>query len=232
MLSLELFGRRNFAFGNLETLTMYAGLSILFFFLVIFLQQVAGYSALESGLTTLPVTLVMFVLSRRFGALADRFGPRLFMGAGPLIAAGGILLLLATDMHTSYVTDLLPGLLVFSLGLSMTVAPLTAAVLADADETDAGIASAINNAIARVAGLVGVSVMGVVVAGTLTADTFGANGQSVRAFHQAVVVCAALVACGGIAGILGIANPRRMVRAEQCSGGQLAGVPEPVGDRA
>ena len=89
MLKLELFSRRNFSVGNLETLAMYAGLAILFFFLVIFLQQVAGYSALESGLTTLPVTLVMFALSRRFGALADRLGPRLFMGAGPLIAASG-----------------------------------------------------------------------------------------------------------------------------------------------
>src|SRR5438876_598323 len=94
MLKLELFVRRNFAVANLETLTMYAGLSILFFFLVIFLQQVAGYSALRSGLTTIPVTLIMFLLSRRFGALADRFGPRLFMTAGPLIAAGGVLLLL------------------------------------------------------------------------------------------------------------------------------------------
>src|SRR5438045_1295976 len=155
MLKLELFARRNFAVGNAETLAMYAGLSILFFFLVIFLQQVAGYSALRSGLTTLPVTLVMFTLSRRFGALADRYGPRLFMGAGPLIAAGGILLMLRAGRHTSYLTDLLPSLLVFSLGLTMTVAPLTAAVLAGADESDAGIASAINNAIARMAGLVG-----------------------------------------------------------------------------
>jgi len=117
MLDLELFSRRNFAVGNLETLTMYAGLAILFFFLVIFLQQVAGYSALRSGLTTLPVTLIMFALSRRFGALADRLGPRLFMGAGPLIAAAGILLLLRLDRHVSYGVDLLPALLVFGLGL-------------------------------------------------------------------------------------------------------------------
>ena len=85
MLELALFSRRNFAVGNAETFAMYAGLAILFFFLTIFLQQVAGYSALESGLTIVPVTLVMFALSKRFGALADRFGPRLFMGAGPLI---------------------------------------------------------------------------------------------------------------------------------------------------
>jgi EmrB/QacA subfamily drug resistance transporter len=158
MLELELFARRNFAVGNLETLVMYAGLAALFFFLTIFLQQTAGYSALESGLAVVPVTLVVFALSRPLGALADRYGPRLFMGAGPLVAAAGLALLLRTGTHTPYVSDLLPGLLVFSVGLSTTVAPLTAAVLADADETDAEIASAINNAIARVAGLVGVSV--------------------------------------------------------------------------
>jgi predicted MFS family arabinose efflux permease len=175
-----------------------------------------------------PVTVVMFALSRRFGALADRLGPRLFMGAGPLIAAAGILLLLRAGRHTSYVGDLLPALLVFSLGLAMTVAPLTATVLADADETDAGIASAINNAVARLAGLVGVSVIGVVVASRLVGDTFAANRESVRAFHEAILICAALVAAGGIAGALGITNPRRPVRAETCPGGQLAGVPEPA----
>jgi EmrB/QacA subfamily drug resistance transporter len=226
MLKLELFGRRNFAVGNLETLTMYAGLSILFFFLVIFLQQVAGYSALRSGLTTVPVTVVMFALSRRFGALADRYGPRLFMGAGPLLAAGGVLLLLGAGMRTSYLTDLLPGLLVFSLGLSMTVAPLTATVMADANESDAGIASAINNAVARVAGLVGISVVGVVVAGALAGDTFARNAASVHAFHVAVAVCAALIAAGGVAGVIGIVNPRRAVNAAGCPGGQLVGSPQ------
>jgi EmrB/QacA subfamily drug resistance transporter len=232
MLKLDLFSRRNFAIGNLETLTMYAGLSILFFFLVIFLQQVAGYSALRAGLTTLPVTAVMFVLSRRVGALSDRYGPRPFMGAGPLIASGGILLLLRADRHTSFVTDLLPALLVFAVGLSITVAPLTATVLADADETDAGIASAVNNAIARFAGLVGVAVVGVVVASMLTGDTFAANAQSVRAFHTAVAVCGALVAFGGVVGALWIENPRRPVAARRCPGGQLAGVPEPASHRA
>jgi EmrB/QacA subfamily drug resistance transporter len=232
MLKLDLFKRRNFAVGNLETLTMYAGLSVLFFFLVIFLQEVAGYTALRSGLTMLPVTLVMFALSRRFGALADRYGPRFFMGAGPLVAASGLLLFLRTGTDTSYVSELLPGLLVFSLGLSMTVAPLTATVLADADETDAGIASAINNAVARVAGLVGVSVIGVVVANTLIGDTFAANSESVSAFHEVVVICAILVAAGGVAGAIGITNPRRAVRAAGCPGGHLAGVPRPVVERS
>jgi EmrB/QacA subfamily drug resistance transporter len=230
MLKLELFSRRNFSVGNAETLSMYAGIAILFFFLVIYLQEVAGYSAVRSGLTTVPVTIVMFALSRRFGALADRHGPRLFMGCGPLVAAAGIVLLLRVDMHPSYLTDLLPALLVFALGLTATVSPLTATVLADADESDAGIASAINNAVARVAGLVGVSVVGLVVAGTLAGDTFAPNTQSVRAFHQAMAICAALVAAGGVAGLLGIVNPRRTVRAETCPGGQFAGAPEPAAE--
>jgi EmrB/QacA subfamily drug resistance transporter len=228
MLELELFARRNFAVGNVETLAMYAGLAILFFFLSIFLQQVAGYSAFEAGLAVLPVTVIMFVLSRRFGALADRFGPRLFMGTGPLVAAGGTLLLLRTGIDTSFVADLLPAVLLFGLGLTITVAPLTAAVLADADESDAGIASAINNAIARVAGLVGVSVVGLFVAGTLVGDTFSPNDESVSAFHQVVLICAALAAAAGIAGIAGIRNPRRALEAERCPGGQLYGVPEPA----
>lgn len=228
MLELGLFARRNFSVGNAETLTMYAGLAILFFFLVIYLQQVAGYSALRSGLTTLPVTLVMFALSRRFGALADHLGPRLFMGAGPLVAAAGILLLVRAGMHISYLKDLLPALLVFALGLSMTVAPLTATVLADADESDAGIASAVNNAVARVAGLVGVSVIGVVVAGSLAGDTFAANSSSVHAFHEAIVICAALVAAGGVAGAIGITNPKRALDGERCAGGQLVGAPQPA----
>ena len=227
MLELDLFSRRNFAVGNAETLAMYGGLGILFFFLTIFLQEVAGYTALESGLAVVPVTLVLFALSRRFGGLADRFGPRLFMGGGPLVASAGILLLLRTGIDTDFVTDLLPALLVFALGLSLTVAPLVATVLADAEESDAGIASAINNAVARVAGLVGVSVVGVVVAQSLVGDTFAANTESVRAFHEAVVICAVLVAAGGVLAALGISNPGR-TQAERCPGGQLVGIPEPA----
>jgi MFS family permease len=229
MLELDLFSRRNFAIGNAETLAMYGGLGILFFFLTIFLQEVAGYTALESGLAVVPVTLVLFALSRRFGALADRFGPRAFMGGGPLLASAGILLLLRTGLDTDFVTDLLPALLVFALGLALTVAPLTATVLADADEKDAGIASAINNAVARVAGLVGVSVMGVVVASSLVGDTFAANTESVDAFHEVVLICAALVAAGGVLGALGIVNPDR-TEAARCAGGQLVGVPQPAVD--
>src|SRR3954452_4660406 len=191
MLTLGLFSRGNFAIANIETFAMYAGIAILLFFLVIYLQQVAGYSAFKSGLTTLPETAVMFVLSRRAGELADRFGPRLFMGAGPLLAAAGIFLLARLGSDVSFLTDLLPALLVFALGLSFTVAPLTATVLADADESDAGIASAVNNAVARIAALLGVAVVGAVVASALGGNTFGANQHSVRAFHEAMLICAA-----------------------------------------
>jgi EmrB/QacA subfamily drug resistance transporter len=190
MLELNLFRRRNFAVGNAETLLMYAGLSILFFFLVLFLQQVGGYSPIEAGLATLPTTVVMFALSRRAGRLADRYGPRFFMGVGPLVAAAGLFLLLRLDGEIDYVSELLPALTVFSLGLSLTVAPLTATVLADADEHNAGIASGINNAIARVAGLLGIAALGAVVAaqfgGSLDSRLAGAElGPRARATVEA-----------------------------------------------
>ena len=121
----------------------------------------------------LPVTLVMFGLSTRFGAMADRRGPRLFMGVGPLITALGLALFLRVDADVDYLTDLLPALLVFALGLSMTVAPLTATVLADADEHNAGVASGVNNAIARVAGLVAIAGVGAIVA-----SSYGSSFES------------------------------------------------------
>jgi EmrB/QacA subfamily drug resistance transporter len=164
MLPLALFRRRNFAVGNIETFAMYGGLGVTFFLLVLFLQGVAGMSALEAGSAGVPVTLVMFALSARFGRLADTYGPRWFMGFGPLISAVGLLLMLRLDANVDYWTDLLPALLVFAVGLALTVAPLTATVLADADDGNAGMASAVNNAIARVAGLVAIAAIGALVA--------------------------------------------------------------------
>jgi EmrB/QacA subfamily drug resistance transporter len=270
MLPLGLFRRRNFSAGNIETFAMYAGLAILFFFLVLFMQQIGGYSPLKSGLAVLPVTVMMFALSRRFGALADRFGPRFFMGAGPLVAAGGLLLFQRIGLKVDYVSEVLPGLLVFSLGLSMTVAPLTAAVLQGA-EKEAGIASGVNNAIARVAGLLGTAAVGAAVAqsfgtaldqhlsGTALGqaaraavraakrlplgrpDVHGLAGAQARAltraaeqaslhsFHLGLAVAAVLVAAGGVAGALGIRNPRvEAVHAESCPGGQLVGASSEV----
>jgi EmrB/QacA subfamily drug resistance transporter len=163
MLPLGLFRRRNFAVGNVQTFAMYGGLGITFFLLVLFLQEVAGYSALHAGFALMPSTIVMFALSRRMGKLADRFGPRLFMGLGPLLAAAGLALMQRLGPRVNYFTELLPALLVFSLGLAATVAPLTAAVLSDADESNAGIASGVNNAIARIASLVAIAAVGAVI---------------------------------------------------------------------
>lgn len=213
MLPLSLFARGNFSAGNVETLAMYAGLSILFFLLALYLQQVAGWSALDAGLATLPTTVVTFSLSRLWGRLADRSGPRLFMGLGPLVSAVGLLLMLRLGREVDYVAELLPALLVFALGLSMTVAPLTAAVLAGVESRQAGIASGVNNAVARVAGLLGIAVIGAVVGGDITESSF----------HVAMAVSAGLVGLGGLAGALGIRNPARAVSAEGCPGGQLAG---------
>jgi EmrB/QacA subfamily drug resistance transporter len=267
MLPLALFRRHNFAIGNLETFSMYGGLGLLFFFLILFLQQVAGYSALAAGTASLPVTLLMFALSMRFGALADRHGPRFFMGVGPLVTAAGLALFLRLDEDVDYLADLLPALIVFGIGLSMTVAPLTATVLADADDSNAGIASGVNNAIARVASLVAIAAVGAVVAAafesrledevgalanrpSVAAALEGARDQplsavsvegvpgdvrasvreagedaSVGAFRVGIGIATALVALGGLMGLIGIRNPRRRVDAADCPGGQLVGHP-------
>jgi EmrB/QacA subfamily drug resistance transporter len=163
MLPLGLFARRNFAVANAQTFAIYGGIGILGFFVTIYLQQVAGYSALKSGVTGLVPTAVMFILSARMGRLADRYGARWFLTVGPLLVAGGFALMQRYGTSVSLFGDVLPALLVFSLGLALTVAPLTATVLADASELDAGIASAVNNAIARTAGLMAVAAIGAVV---------------------------------------------------------------------
>ncbi|HEX6699256.1 MAG TPA: MFS transporter [Gaiellaceae bacterium] len=201
MLPLRLFLRRNFTVTNLETLMVYAGLSTLTFFLVIYLQQTVGYSPFESGLALLPATIILFGLSRLVGRLSMRFGPRLFMGAGPILAGLGLLPLVRLGRHADYWTDLLPPVVVFSLGLALTVAPLTATVLADAGRGDAGIASGVNNAVARVAGLLGIALIG------LAANR--ANRLDAHGFHLAMLITAALVLAGGLIGALGIRNPRR-----------------------
>lgn len=164
MLKLDLFKNWNFSVGNVATLAIYAGLSVSTFLIVLFLQQVSHYSALKAGLALLPITIIMFLLSPRVGALSAKYGPRFFMGFGPLIGGVGFLLVARLPLDFNYWTQLLPGLVIFGLGLSITVAPLTAAILGDVPESEAGIASAINNAVARVAGLVAVAAVGAIVA--------------------------------------------------------------------
>jgi EmrB/QacA subfamily drug resistance transporter len=232
MLPLELFAMRNFSVGNLSTLTIYGGLGAAPFFLVLFLQQVAGYSALDAGLATLPITVLMFFLSKRFGALSDRLGPRLFMGVGPIVAAVGIALYTRVEADADYVSQVLPAVLVFGLGLSLTVAPLTATVLGGVPEEDAGMASAINNAVARVGGLLAVAAIGAVVASRLGSATATLGSvpadTATSAFDLAMWIVAALVALGGVVSAIGIENPRRRVRGEDCPGGAIIGASREV----
>lgn len=196
MLPLGLFKVRNFSAGNIGTFFIYASLSLVFFLIVIFLQQVAGYSATLSGLVSLPVTIIMFFLSSRFGALAGTYGPRLFMTLGPIIAGLGILSLLRIHVPMNYWTEFLPGIVLFGLGLSMTVAPLTSAILGAIDESQAGIGSAVNNAVSRIAGLLSVAIIGVIVGTSI--DLHG--------FQAGVIFCAVLLVIGGVASFIGVRN--------------------------
>jgi EmrB/QacA subfamily drug resistance transporter len=201
MLPLRLFHLRNFTFANIETFAVYAALSTLTFFLVIFLQQIAGYSPRNSGLATVPISVVLFFLSSRVARLSMRLGPRYFMGVGPLICAGGIVWIRELSPGFDYWTELLPPLLVFALGLSLIVAPLTSTVLHDAGESDAGVASGVNNAIARVAGLLGIAIVGAAIAG-------GSNKLDLPGFRLAMAITAGLIAAGGVIGLAGIRNRR------------------------
>ncbi|HEY7966268.1 MAG TPA: MFS transporter [Solirubrobacteraceae bacterium] len=189
MLPLQLFAIRNFGVGNLSTFAYYASLGTVTFFLVVFLQQVAGYSPLASGLSLMPLSVLMFLFARRFGALADRFGPRLFMGVGPLVTAAGLLWLLArVDEHASYASQILPGVVLFALGLALTVAPLTAAVLGSVGSGHSGVASGVNNAVARVAGMIAVAAVGAAVAGSFSSAVATRLPTAVRASAPAARV--------------------------------------------
>jgi EmrB/QacA subfamily drug resistance transporter len=170
MLPLALFRRRNFAAGNAATFLVYGGLNGAFFFLPIFLQGAAGYTAVEAGLSLVPMTVVLFLLAKRFGALGDRVGPRPLMAGGAFLAAGGTALLIRLDQDASYLGGVVPAVVLFGLGMSMLVAPLTASVLADAEQENAGIASGVNNAIARIAGLIAIAAVGALVAAQYAAS--------------------------------------------------------------
>jgi EmrB/QacA subfamily drug resistance transporter len=163
MLPLSLFRERNFTIGNVATLTAYLGLGGVIFLLPVFLQEVGGYSPIQAGLALLPVTSLMIVLSRRFGALADRIGPWVLISLGALVAGCGLLLLVRVDQRADYISEVLPALLVFGLGLAMLVAPLTATVLGAVEEDHAGVAAAVNTTLSRVAQLFAVAVLGAIV---------------------------------------------------------------------
>jgi EmrB/QacA subfamily drug resistance transporter len=184
MMPLGLFKIRNFWVTNLTTLSTYAGLIGGLFFVGLYLQQVAGYSPLEAGLATTPISILMFFLSPRFGKIASGTGPRLPMSIGPIVGGIGLLLLLRVGSDPSYLGDVLPGLLVFGVGLSATVAPLTATVLDSVDEHHVGIASGINNGVSRVAGLLAIAILGAVISanfGTKLDDELGSAPLSAPA---------------------------------------------------
>ncbi|HEX9968459.1 MAG TPA: MFS transporter [Solirubrobacterales bacterium] len=217
MLDLGLFRIRNFWVANLTTLAAYGGLIGGLFFLTLFLQQVGGYSPLEAGLATTPISVVLFLLSPRFGRFASSVGPRLPMTAGPILAGLGLLLLLRIDAGAAYLPDVLPGVLVFSLGLAATVAPLTATVLDSVEERHVGVASGVNNGISRVAGLLAIAVLGAVISAKFGADARGdgsnpltasAPEASTSAFHLGIAIAALLMVAGGIVSWLGIEDRR------------------------
>jgi EmrB/QacA subfamily drug resistance transporter len=206
MLPLGIFRNRQFSGANATTLAVYAALSGAFFLLAVELQTALGYSALEAGAALLPVTLLMLVLSARAGELAQRIGPRVPMAIGPLGVAGGLLLWTRVDAGATYVGAVLPGAIVFGLGLSLTVAPLTATIMAAADDEHLGVASGANNAIARVAGLLAVALLPAVVG----LDTAGAAGALDSGVDDAMVVAAGLSVVGGLIALLTVSSVRKV----------------------
>jgi len=197
MLPLSLFRARNFAWGNVATLFIYAAFSLGPFALTIFLQQFAGFSATMAGLATLPPTIMLVLFGSRFGTLSTRYGPRIFMTVGPLVVGVGYLLTVMVQEELNYWLHLLPGILLMGLGMAITVAPLTAAILGAVDPARAGIGSAVNNAVARIAGLVAIASIGVIVGTQL--DVVG--------YRRAAVATAVFLVIGGIVSWLGIRNP-------------------------
>ena len=199
MLPLSLFASRNFTVGNVSTAFVYGALSFGFFGLGLYLQQGLGFSATLAGLATLPPTILLLLLSQVAGSLSARFGPRLFMGVGPLIAGVGFLLLAGVRPPADYATQLLPGILLFGLGLAITVAPLTSTILGAVDSRHSGVGSAVNNAVSRIAGLVAIAATSLIVGDSLDAE----------GFTRAAIATAVLLFAGGVVSLIGIRNPAR-----------------------
>jgi EmrB/QacA subfamily drug resistance transporter len=199
MLPLALFRDRQFSGANATTLLVYGALGCAFLLIVLQLETVAGYSPVAAGAGLLPITLLMLLLSARAGALAQRLGPRIAMTVGPLVVAAGLLMLSRIGPHADYLHDVLPGILVFGLGLACTVAPLTGAVLSAVDEHRAGVASAVNNAVARVAGLLAVAVLPL--AAGMSTTRLGSAAYS-AAYSRTMLAAAVLSALGGLVALL------------------------------
>jgi EmrB/QacA subfamily drug resistance transporter len=199
MMPLDLFRTREFAVGNLATVGLYAAISLGTLTIPLVVQELAGLTATLAGLVTLPTTIVSLLFSTLFGTLAATHGPRLFMTVGPLITACGFLWMLLVRDPIDVWWQVVPGVVLFGLGLAVTVAPLTSAVLSGISPARSGIASAVNNAISRVAGLVAVAFLGVIAGGALTVD----------GFHRVVVVVALLLVGSSLVSFVGLRGVRR-----------------------
>jgi len=196
MMPLDLFRSRTFSAANAVTFVVYGAIGTFFFLMVSFLQISLGYSPIAAGASTLPVTVIMLVLSARSGGLAQRIGPRIPLTVGPIIIAVGLLLLTGVEPGDSYLSAVFPGVVVFGAGLVLVASPITATALAGADESHAGIASGVNNAIARVAQLLAVAVVPVLVG--ITGDGFYVPATMTHGFHLAMIIAAALSVLGGV----------------------------------
>jgi len=206
LVPMHLFASRTFSVANALTLLVYGALGTMLFFLVLQLQVVTGWSPLAAGLSTVPLTVVMLLLSSRAGAFAARIGPRLPLAVGPALCGVGTLLLRRIGSGTGYLTGVLPGMLVFAFGLALLVAPLTSSVLAAAPDRYAGIASGINNAVARTGSLLAVSALPAVV---------GIGGEDYRrpevfaaGYAEALLVSAVLLFAGGMVALVGLRSGR------------------------
>jgi EmrB/QacA subfamily drug resistance transporter len=207
MLPLTVFRSRQFSAANAVTFIVYAALGGVLFLLPIVLQQVAGYTPLQAGTALLPVTVIMLTLSARSGALAARIGPRLQMTVGPLVIAAGLALLSRIGTSGTYLTQVLPAVIVFGLGLAINVAPLTATTLAAAPAEHAGVASAVNNGVARAGGLIAVAVLPVLAG--ITGEIYLHPAALTHGFHTAVLLAAGACAVGGLLAAATIRNPAR-----------------------
>jgi EmrB/QacA subfamily drug resistance transporter len=220
MLPLDIFRSAQFRAANLVTAAVYAALGGVFFLLTLQLQQVLGYSALEAGAATLPITLLMLALSARSGALAARIGPRLQMTVGPLLVAVGILLMTRIEAGVGYATGVLPGVIIMGLGLATTVAPLTSTALGSVDDRHAGVASGVNTTVSRAAQLAAVAVLPVAVG--LTGDDFLRPEVFSDGFRTAMLITTVLAAAGGLVAWATVRNPEPVPEREAVA------VPGPV----
>ena len=207
MLPLPLFRRRQFSAANAVTFVVYGALGGALFLLPVERQVVSGYTPLEAGLTLLPVTLIMLAFSARSGRLATRIGPRLQMSVGPIVVAFGLVLLARMPADGTYLTTVLPAVVVFGAGLAITVAPLTATAMGAAPPENAGVASAVNNVVARSAGLLAVAVLPYLAG--IMGDSYLHPVALAHGFHRALLIAAIVCASGGVLAALTITNPRR-----------------------